>query len=176
MTWLPEVAIRPELEEGETIRWLGQPSYGAVASGTAFMVLIGLLMVGFAITFITFAASDGAGLLFEIFPLIFVAAGLGTAGAGVWNLLAVSRTAYAVTDRRVLVVKEFGARRIQSYHASALNVLERRERADGSGTLTFRRETTRSNDGTSTTNFSFYGVHNVRGAAHALQLLQDAAR
>jgi hypothetical protein len=47
---------------------------------------------------------------------------------------------YAITDRRLLIIRDWPRRRVTSYGPDDIDVVERRERRDGSGDLIFRRE------------------------------------
>jgi hypothetical protein len=182
MSWTPESMVRAELQPGETIRWLGTPSFVPMFVNQAPQFFFGLVFLtlpgsGFWSLAVEFAEGKTAtgSIAFILFLGIFVCIGfLGSAGA-LWNVLATWRTVYAVTDRRLLIISGFHRHHVLAVAPSAINAVERRERSDGSGSVTFRRETVDTGEGTSTKKLMFVGVRDVREAANQIEKLRNAA-
>ena len=92
----PEELITPNLASEEEPRWIGAPSLAATIQQTALALAVGLLFVtapGFSkpISTSTIALSS-------LFGLVWIARALA-------EIIASGRTAYAITDRRILVVR-----------------------------------------------------------------------
>ncbi|MGB8286731.1 PH domain-containing protein [Rhizobium ruizarguesonis] len=107
-----------------------------------------------------------------IFPGVFLLAGVAAIAGAVFEMIATGRTAYAATDRRLLIVRNLIRRRATTIAPTAINVVEVREKWDRSGTLTFRRE----GDGDSVKKFAFIGIPNVREVAKHVEELRMSAR
>jgi hypothetical protein len=124
---------------GEHIIWSGKPKPGLMfSSRDAFLIPFSMLWTGFAIFWTIMMASTRAGLGFALYGLAFVAIGvLITAGRFFVDAWLRGGTHYAVTDRRILILrpKPFG-----DFTAIALDRLpdaRLSERKDGYGTLRF---------------------------------------
>jgi hypothetical protein len=110
------------------------------------------------------------------FAALFVLVGCSIVAGAIWRVLSVWRTAYAVTNRRVLIVNNFIRRNVLAVAPDGLNALDWNEGGDGSGSVTFRRETVNDGEGTSVTKLAFVGVRDVRNAVRELEKLRQAAR
>jgi hypothetical protein len=189
----PKVAARveAELQPGEKLVWLGQPSpwRGFVAS--LFVAGIGLFFVGFALVWflltgglalLTGAAAGNqpeAGALpaaflgcFSLCALPFVLVGALLLGAPLWSRYAAKRTCYAITDRRAILwePRAFGAWQVRSYGPGSLRELSRVERADGWGDLILDEYQTRDSDGgRHITRRGFFGIPNVHEVERLLR-------
>lgn len=127
------------------------------------IVLFGIPFFGFAVfwtcmaiwmTWSAPASSQGSGgnttpaafkYFFPLFGVPFLLIGAGMLSAPFWVRRKASRTVYALTDRRAIVVAGTirGGRQIRSYGPEDMRDMHRTERADGSGDLVFY-ETTRT--------------------------------
>jgi hypothetical protein len=116
--WDVESEIRNELHPAEVVVWIGQPS----AWGTFVFkfpdVLFGLIFVIVGSPAL-FLANNGvvsidkpAGIMGIIFPGIFILLGVAAIAGVVFEVIATSRTAYAATDRRLLIVRNMIRRRV----------------------------------------------------------------
>lgn len=178
MPWDPKEAIGNELQPDEVVRWIGAPSFGATLLDQLPQLLLGLVIAGWPSIIIwndLLERRSSTALYGIVFAGIFVIVGLQIAGRAVWNILAVWRTAYAVTDRKLLIVKDFMRRNVLTITQSAINVVERKERPDGSGSVTFRRETIEIGEGRSTTKLAFIGVPDVRHVAQEIERLREGS-
>ena len=173
--------IEGELAPGERIvcatrpiaRWLELPSFavllfGCVWTGSLMHSLLATIDRGEAFT-------TRGGVRVPTFGtwilLPFLAIGVYLLTTPYWSRRAMQRTAYAVTDRRALVVrrKAFGGRSILSFDPGRLTSMERVERRDGSGDLVFEVIRTRSGSSTSTERRGFLSVADVRGVEAMLR-------
>jgi hypothetical protein len=69
---------------------------------------------------------------------------------------------YAVTDQRAFIVSRLLYRRVTSWAAHELNVLDRRDAGGGSGDIVFRTEVKNIGDGQAAVRRAFYGIRDVR--------------
>ncbi len=187
--------IDGELSPGETLLWAGQPSPGRVARQGIIPMLFGIPFTAFALFWTaaaggfaflaggaaqSFSGGNGAFaapfLLFPLFGLIFVVAGVGLLLSPLWLSLGAKRTLYAVTNKRVIVWngRVFGGVTVRSLSPAQLGDRARTEAGDGSGDLVFPRAATLSTyqDTDSTNGFSqtrtrvtqcgFFGIPQVK--------------
>jgi hypothetical protein len=124
------------------------------------------------------ASSDPVPILFPLFGLPFVAIGLYMiAGRFFADAMARARTIYAVTDQRVLILSGVLSRSRRSLELLGLSEINSREKADGSGTITFGAPNLfaafRSWPGVVRTSPAFEGVARVRDV---LKIIRDAKR
>lgn len=121
-------AITAQLESGETLVWAESADVGAILADMApqlgFLILFNA-MVWFAIVALVRTRQQAPGedrrswLFGAIFAGVFVIAGafgLYVVGS---QMLSASSTAYGLTDRRVIVVREFPVAYARSYTAEA---------------------------------------------------------
>ncbi len=178
MVWTPYKAVETELQPGETVRWIGTPSFTAMLGTQLFQIVLAVAWTCLCFPFLLktlnepFLEHIGWNLFWLIGLILGIAVGLRMLGNSVWNSLAAWRTAYAVTDRRILIVSDLGWRHVLAVVPSAINTIERSERPDGRGSITFRRETVDTGDEPTTTTVSFVGVRDVRNAAREIEKLR----
>lgn len=122
-------AVAAQLEPGETLVWAEAADAGAIISDMApqlaFLILFNA-MVWFAVVALVRTRDRDAPdkdrrqwLIGAAFTSMFViggAFGLYVVGS---QMLSASSTAYGLTDRRVLIVREFPVAYVQSYSAEA---------------------------------------------------------
>jgi hypothetical protein len=127
------------LLSGERILWAGRPGQGIILSGQdIFLIPFGLLWCGFAIFWTVSANSMHAPGFFTLWGLMFVAVGLYLV-AGRFFVDAWIRTGmgYAVTNRRILILRSGPFSRFTSLDLDGLPSLDLREDARGRGTIRF---------------------------------------
>jgi len=178
MVWTPHEAVKTELQPGETVRWIGVPSFTAMLGTQLFLIIFAIAWTCLCVPFLLSALNEpflehigwnSFSLVGSIFGIGF---GLWMLSKAVWNTLAVWRTAYAVTSRRILIVGDLGWRHVLAVAPNAINTIERSERSNGRGSITFRRETVDTSDGPTTTTLSFVGVSDVQNAAREIERLR----
>ncbi len=138
----PEIVERElsaQLESGERLRWSGVPGQGfLLRSSDAFLIPFSLLWGGFAIFWETSVLRSGAPLSFQIWGLPFVLIGLYViAGRFVADAKQRARTAYGVTDRRILIISGLVSKHVQSVALNSLTDITLTEKSDGTGTIRF---------------------------------------
>jgi hypothetical protein len=176
--WNVESEIRNELHPAEVVVWTGQPSAWGTFVFKCPDVLFGVIFVIVGSPALLWANNgvisidQPAGIMGIIFPGIFMLIGISTIAGVVFDMIATSRTVYAATDRRLLIIRNMIRRRATTIAPTAINVVEAREKWDRSGTLTFRRE----GDGYSVKKFAFIGIPNVREVAKHVEELRMSAR
>ena len=181
MVWTPEAAIRDELQPNESIRWLGTPSFFPMLWTQTFSIGFGIVFAGIPLSGGIKAAGDYVAtgdkskLITALITGVFVLIGCGIVLFALWTVLSVWRTAYAVTNRRILIVTNFVTRRILAIAPGGINAIEWNVRGNNSGSVTFRRETSTDSEGTTTTNLKFVGVRDVRGAVKEIEKLRNDA-
>lgn len=140
--------FRPYLLSGERVLWSGQPRQGLALSGRdIFLIPFSLFWGGFAIIWNVIAwvapfqnngADNGPVWLFPLFGLPFLAIGLYLIfGRFLHDASIRKHVYYAVTDQRVLVLRQKRSAKITSLDLRRLPKLELTEHRDGTGTLAF---------------------------------------
>jgi hypothetical protein len=108
--------------------------------------------------FAFFDSEPGWQSLFALFGLPFVLVGLGMMGSPYWLYRKAKSTVYALTNRRVMIITGGASKKIQSFAGKDIGIIERTERANGSGDVTFATITTSKN----THRVGFMGVQDSR--------------
>ena len=132
--------VRPYLSPGERILWTGRPKQGLVFRGKdALLIPFSLLWGGFAI-FWNFEVwtfpETGSEIdwFMRLWGLPFLAAGLYfIVGRFLHDAMIRHRLYYAVTDRRVLIMR--GVANLTARDIAALPMLQVSEHRDGTGTI-----------------------------------------
>jgi len=150
--------ILDELYDDEKLLWSGQPKPIRFVTGADWLSSFGgLFFIGFATIFLlTSNAMIGFGsgfgnnndefftlfrIPFIIVPLIFIFTGLGTASAPIRKYMRATRTYYAVTNQRVLIITDLAKRQSESYFDEQIEFLERSTYRDGTGDILFTTRT-----------------------------------
>jgi hypothetical protein len=139
MTELPE-EIRGAMAPGEHALWWGRPRQGVVLrSSDVFTIPFSLLWCGFAIFWETGVASNGnAPGFFVLWGIPFVAIGIYMViGRFFAEALQRSKTYYALTSDRVLIVSGVFSRTIKSLSLNTLSDVTLTEGRSGKGSITF---------------------------------------
>jgi hypothetical protein len=139
MSIIPD-EIGREIAGSERVLWSGQPRQGVVFRGAdVFLVPFSLLWCGFAVFWEwSVLQAPKAPAIFPLFGIPFVVIGLYfVIGRFFAEAKQRSRTFYAVTNERVLIISGLLARRIKSISLRTLSDLALSESSDGKGTITF---------------------------------------
>lgn len=136
MTTIPD-DIRRELTPGEQVLWSERPRQGLVLrGGDAFGVPASLLYAAFIFYWMHGVWTARAPLPFLLFGSAFVLVSLYvTVGRFFVDARRRSRTSYALTNQRALIVSGVWSRKVQSIGLQALDKLTLTERSDGWGTI-----------------------------------------
>ena len=175
-----QAQVDAELASGERVLWQGQP-IGRFAPGGIALALFGIPWTAFALFWIWGAshavgAFGALGMLFPLFGLPFVLVGFGLISAPWWMRLLARRTAYVITNQRVLILSPgWRGRSVRSFAPERLTVIERRERSDGSGDLIFEKSSWRDSDGDRRTReVGFMSVPDVKLVERMVRALADS--
>jgi len=144
--------FKDELLNGEEILWAGQPDPTVLFSKSdIFNIPFGIFWMGFSIVWEGAAikavlnpnADKAASWSFPFFGVPFVLIGIYLiAGRFFYKAWKKKRTYYAVTNMRVLVVKQSRRKDVQGAYLDAIPVVNKSIRRDGRGTITFGNSTT----------------------------------
>jgi hypothetical protein len=132
----PLATARAEMAPGETLIWADRPT--PRASRIWPMMLFGMLVFGFAL-FWTAQAWQAGGAI-AIFGLPFLGIGAVLLAAPWWRPKRARHTVYAISDQRLLIIRGWPTRVVQSFAPQDIGRLERHEREDGGGDLIFLEE------------------------------------
>jgi hypothetical protein len=134
-------SLHSVLERGERLLWSGRPRQGMMLrSSDAGFVPFSLLWCGFAVYWEYIAFSRGAPAFFLLWGVPFILVGLHIVlGRFIVDALLRTRTIYAVTDRRVLIITQFLRRRRRVLTLEGLSEIDIDDRPGGRGTLSFGR-------------------------------------
>jgi hypothetical protein len=142
-----EDRLLAEVEPGERLLWAGRPGTARFAVMTLPIFVFGLFWTAFSTFWMWLAfrgAMAGAGgdvvrYIFPLFGLPFVVIGFVMLGSPFWATRRARKTTYALTDRRLIFIEVglTGAVRTMSLRGHEIGPIERVERTDGSGDLSF---------------------------------------
>ena len=137
---MDEYGIHSLLQPGEYILWEGTPIGGVrLQKSDAVMIPFSVLWCGFAIFWTSMVMRSGAPFFFMLFGLFFVCIGLYmTVGRFFTRAHTLGHTAYAVTDKRVIILKK-GSSEFMLFHQ--IPALRKEVHRDGSGTIWFQPPT-----------------------------------
>jgi hypothetical protein len=124
------------LHPGENLLWTGKPGKGhLLRKEDLYLIPFSLMWFGFAVIWEALAFINNAPLLFKLWGIPFVLAGLYfTAGRFVFRVLRNKKSRYALTGQRILV--RIG-KTCKTLDLSALPRMIVTQRADGSGDIRF---------------------------------------
>lgn len=134
--------LRFALDRGEHQLWAGVPRQGLVLHRSdALMIPFSIMWGGFAVFWEASVLRNGAPVFFALFGVPFVLMGLYiTVGRFFVDAARRARTAYGVTSERIVIetgaIGPFGGSS-RSLPLRTMSEVALRERADGSGTITF---------------------------------------
>ena len=131
--------IRGELLRGEKLLWSGRPSQGLQLSASDwFTVPFSLVWCAFVGTWLLPASRTRGSPVDLLFGVLFAAYGLYMlVGRFFVDAAARARTFYGLTATRVVIVSGLLTRTVHSVDLAATHDLVRRERADGTGSISF---------------------------------------
>jgi hypothetical protein len=132
-------AIRSRLNRGERVLWEGRPSPGLRLQTTdLYAIPFSIMWCGFAIFWEGMVLTRGGPWFFGLWGIPFVCVGLYmVVGRFFYDAYVRERTIYAVTNQRVLILRNNGQGNTQSMLLTGLSQIDLHERPDGSGTIRF---------------------------------------
>lgn len=134
-----EQELTKQLGAGERLLWTGTPRHGMLFRGTdVFLVPMSLLWAGFVVFWTLSVMRSGARMFFVLWGIPFVLMGVNLVfGRFIVDKALRERTAYGLTDRRVIILSGLFARSVKSLQLRTLSDVTLDERTDGRGTITF---------------------------------------
>ena len=131
--------FRDRLMSGEKIMWSGAPQQGVLfVASDMFLVPFSLLWAGFVVFWEMSVLKDGAPGFFALWGIPFVVMGAYiTVGRFLFDAWLRSRTAYAVTSQRILIVRSNPFGRFLALALDRLPSVALDEKQNGRGTITF---------------------------------------
>jgi hypothetical protein len=131
--------LAPHLLNGEKIIWWGQPARGLLFTGRDWLLIpFSLLWGGFAIFWETRAIGANAPLFMKLWGIPFVLIGLYLiAGRFLLDAWIRRGICYAVTDRRVLILRTGPFRKFSAMSLAQLPVVSLSEGSNDRGTIRF---------------------------------------
>lgn len=165
MDFESQQTAQAQLEPGERLLWHGKPDPKRGLLATIPLVLFAIPWTGFAL-FWTAAASGlffkdaepGPMSLFGLFGVPFILVGLGMLTSPYWLYTKAKQTVYALTNRRAMIITGKSTKKIQSFTGNDMGVIERTERANGTGDVNFATMAGRKSDVT----VGFVGIPDAR--------------
>jgi hypothetical protein len=138
------MVFEDELSPGERLLWSGRPQQGVIfRANDIFVIPFSLFWAGFACVW-TLAATVGGGC-FGLFGLPFVAVGLYiTVGRFYLDSLQRSRTIYALTNERLIILSGINHQHVKSISLRTLTDMTLDLKDSGRGTITFGPELPRA--------------------------------
>jgi hypothetical protein len=133
-------ALRPYLLPGERLLWTGRPKRGLLLrAADLYLIPFSLVVLGLGLLWVRqlsrFGRPDAMFLLFG--GLFLAGAAYGAAGRFLVDALVRARLLYAVTDRRVLILRTGQWPRCRSLDLRHLPMLELSAGTGGRGTISF---------------------------------------
>jgi hypothetical protein len=134
---VPNIGI--DLGRTEKVVWSGAPKQGfLLRPNDAFLIPFSLLWTGLVLTAFFGVRQTSAPWSIAIFPAIFVLLGVYlTVGRFAIDIMARTRTTYAVTNERVIIQSGIFSQSVKSLNLGTLSDVTMTERGNGSGTSTF---------------------------------------
>ena len=171
--------VQSELQPGESLQWSGVADPARAALSALPAAIFGIPFAGFALFWMsaafrgTHALSKsannpiaGAFSYFPLFGLPFLLVGLGIVCAPLLAYFKAQRTAYAVTDKRVLVITGGRTRTVKSCTPADIVSVDHREREGGSGDVVIRTNAVlQQRNSLSQVSIGLLGVSNVKEVA-----------
>jgi hypothetical protein len=132
--------FQPDLLSDERILWVGKPETSVIFSSFDFFLIpFSLVWFSFAIFWEFTVISSGAPKLFTLWGVPFVIAGLYFVfGRFFYKAWKKTRTYYAVTDKRILVlITTIMGRKLQAAYINSLPNINKSINSKGVGTIKF---------------------------------------
>jgi hypothetical protein len=142
MTWQRAGLVPPdlssELTSDEHLLWSGKPRTGIrLQAVDAFLIPFALIWLGLVGVAVYVMRAVGAPPFMQMFPVPFASVGLFLLLARFLVDVRRAKTSYAVTDQRILIVREGRTRTVQSTSLRNLPDVTLEEGKDGYGSIWF---------------------------------------
>lgn len=167
--------VQPELEAGEQLLWVGSPapmrmaraSLGRFCMGIVWSAITGHFMVNWYSHKPDVSGPGGLwghhGIASSLFFVPFILGGAHELLSPLLAYLTATRTVYAITSKRALIITRGRTRKVRSYPERDIRSIQRDERQNGTGDVTFARTRTKDSDGNDVVeDVKFVGIPDVR--------------
>lgn len=169
-----ENELRDTLSRNEKILWTGRPKTGIIFRAYDIVVIpFSLLWFGFAIFWEYNVLKMGVGFM-ALFGLPFIVTGLYiSVGRFFVDVFKRKHTIYGITDNRVVIKSGMFIKSIKSFNIKTISDLTFKEKADGSGTISFGPFTNSNGYG-----MFFRGMDDLQGlkSQSGLELIEDVKK
>ncbi len=178
---VPLQEAQRQIASGEKLVWAERASPGKLALRRLPIALFGIPFFGFAVFWVTMASKatadvDGPFQFFPLFGMIFVIVGAGMLLSPLWGYAIGMSTTYAITDRRLMILRKFPRQTVESYDPKDIGRIVRHEGAGGRGDVIFREEERYGSRGrVRIQKIGFFGIPEVRRVEEAVRKLKDSA-
>jgi hypothetical protein len=136
-----EQAARNALTSGEKLLWIGTPRRGLMfRPWDAFLVPFSLVWTGSAFSFAYLGLRSGPDIVASVGLFLCLVGIYITVGRFLVDMRTRSRTVYAITDQRALVIGSFLRQRVQSIPLKTLDTVALRVAHGGQGTIVLGSE------------------------------------
>lgn len=168
------------LHYDEELLWIGSPDPRRVLNGQdVFLIPFSLFWctVTYSVVFMSILDAGWAGLWTLLLPHFWMGVFL-FPGRFILEYMSRKRTQYAVTNQRVLIIRDWFGQKVRSYYIDRLPELEIHARKNNTGTIRFSgkpRFSNRNNFRDSHAESDFYDIPDVREVYHLIQELNFEA-
>ena len=168
-----EGALRPYLQDGESLLWVGKPGTGLkLRPSDKLFIPFSLMWGGFAI-FWEANVLRNDNVFFILWGVPFVAIGLYIMiGRFFWDAYVRGRQVYGVTNHRLLIKTDFPHASLKSFALATLPNLSLEERPDFSGSISFGHRSEDSSEG----HGAFEFLEKVRAVYDTIVAAQNSLR
>ncbi|MBN1287972.1 MAG: hypothetical protein JXB47_21420 [Anaerolineae bacterium] len=137
--------VEAGLRQDEKLLWTGQPSPYRMMLKDISRMIFGVFWTAVVLLIISalsgFDADElGSSAIATLLLGILLLIGLWLLATPLWNYVKATRTIYALTDQRALIVEQLFSPSVKAYTADDIEFIERRERDSNAGDLIFRIE------------------------------------
>lgn len=178
----PRERIEQELSEEENLIWADRPlSLRPYFMRALPVFLFGIPFFSFAVfwtgaAFTLTGANSVGDFAFAAFGIPFILVGAGLLASPLWALRKARSTIYAVTDQRLLILREFPSSNLRSWSFDDIGNLSRKTRPNGTGSVYFTEEWRRGNKGRSyKQKIGFLGIHDPKRLEETIRKLSAVA-
>ena len=168
-------AVAAQVDSTESVLWIGQPDRHASFRAAVPLSIIGIVITIIAVAWTVVVVRLGAGdiaWLYAFFGAPFLIVGLLLIAAPSWAARRASRTIYAITDSRALILLggPEGPRRVQTYTEADVREIHVNECRASIGDVTFAHRSETSDNGRSREwSVGFFRIRNVRQVEELLR-------
>ena len=133
-------ALQKELAPGERLAWIGRPIPIRLATRKVGFAVIGALLFGVGLFYAAPLFLKSPSLLGGVFVFPILGGLLTSIAWPIWTYVDGTWTVYAISDRRILIIKDCWLYDFDSYAPADIQKIKSSEREDATGNVIFRTE------------------------------------